>query len=172
MGRLAIAGSIALHTVVAVIVMGGVIGQVEPGRYWGVAVPSRLDPYKHYGGWRAIGAEVSRLRARFPGLPLLGRDRMMVASSLYYVRPWPVPIYAWHPDERIKNHFRLTRPWPDKIGSDALVISRRRNSSRVLERFRSYRLVATITVPIATDTRRRVRVFHAKGFLGYKRAQP
>ena len=171
-GRLALAGSIALHTVVAVTVMGGLVGQKEPGRYWGVAVPSRLDPYKHYGGWRAIGAEVSRLRARFPGLPLLGRDRMMVASSLYYVRPWPVPIYAWHPDERIKNHFRLTRPWPDKIGSDALVISRRRNSSRVLERFRSYRLVATITVPIATDTRRRVRVFHAKGFLGYKRAQP
>ena len=147
-------------TLIAVIAMGGVIGQLEPGRYWGVAVPSRLDLYKHYGGWRAIGAEVSRLRARFPGLPLLGRDRMMVASSLYYVRPWPVPIYAWHPDGRIKNHFRLTRPWPGTPGSDALVISRKRSVGRVLARFRSYRLVATITVPIATDTHRRALAIH------------
>ncbi len=172
LGRLAITGSIVLHTVLAAALMGGLIGQAEPGRYWGMAVPSRLDPYKKYGGWRAIGEEVTRLRARYPGLPLLGHSRMTIASMLYYVRPWPVPIYAWHSSGRVKNHFRLSRPWPGTPGSDALVISRERRAGRVLGRFSSYRLVATITVPIATDTRRRVRVYHATGFLGYKRVRP
>jgi 4-amino-4-deoxy-L-arabinose transferase-like glycosyltransferase len=171
MGRIAVAGSIVLHTVAAGIVMGGLIGQAAPGRYWGVAVSPKLDFYRKYRGWGAMGVEVGRIRAQFPDLPLIGRRRMMVASMLYYGGPRPVPIYAWRSRARIKNHYHMTRPWRGTLGSDALVIIRNRKSNRVLGRFRAHNLVATISVPISTGRKRRVQVFHARGFLGYKRAQ-
>jgi hypothetical protein len=157
---------------VAALLMVASIGQAEPGRYAGRAVPAGMDLYKHYGGWRALGEKISALKARFPGVPLLGHDRMTVASSLYYVRPWPVEIFAWHPDGRVTDHFRLTRPWPDTPGGDALLLSRRGGTDAILGRFQSWRRVDTITVPITTGVRRTVQVFHARGFLGYKRRQP
>ena len=171
-GRFWLNGSIALHVAVAALLMVASIGQTEAGRYAGRAVPAGMDPYKHYGGWRALGEKISALKARFPGVPLLGHDRMTVASSLYYVQPWPVEIFAWHPDGRVTDHFRLTRPWPDTPGGDALLLSRRGGTDAILARFQSWRLVDTVTVPITTGVRRTVRVFHARGFLGYKRRQP
>jgi hypothetical protein len=71
----------------------------------------------------------------------------------------------------VTDHFRLTRPWPDAAGGDALLLSRRGNASQVLARFRTWRLVATIAVPISSGVRRSVQVFHARGFLGYKGQQ-
>jgi len=168
-GRFWLIGSIALHVAVAAVLMGARIGQAEPGRYAGLAVPAGMDPYKDYGGWRALGEKVAALKARFPGVPLLGHDRITVASSLYYVRPWPVEIFAWHPDGRVTDHFRLTRPWPGIMGGDALLLSRREGAAEILARFRTWQLVATIAAPIATGVRRSVQVFHARGFLGYKR---
>jgi len=171
-GRRWLYGSIALHVAVAATLMAASIGQVEPGRYAGLAVPQALDPYRHYGGWRALGEKVAALKARFPGLPLLGHDRMMVASALYYVRPWPVEIFAWHGDGRVTNHFRLTRPWPGAVGGDALLLSRRGDPAEILARFRTWDKVATIVVPISTGARHAVQVFHARGFLGYKHGRP
>ncbi len=168
-GRWWLNGSIALHVAVAATLMAASIGQAEPGRYAGLAVPQGLDPYKHYGGWRALGEKVAALKARFPGVPLVGHDRMMVASALYYVRPWPVEIFAWHPGGRVTDHFRLTRPWPGPVGGDALLLSRRGDPTEILARFRTWRLVETMVVPISTGARRSVQVFHARGFLGYKR---
>jgi hypothetical protein len=170
--RIWLNGSIALHVAVAALLMVASIGQAEPGRYGSLAVPEGMDPYKHYGGWRALGKRIAVIKTRFPGVPLLGHDRMTVASALYYVRPWPVGIFAWHPDGRVTDHFRMTRPWPDAAGGDALLLSRRDGADAILARFRTWRLVATITVPISTSVERSVQVFHAKGFLGYKRGQP
>ena len=171
-GQAAAMGSVVLHVAAAGLVMGGGIGQKEPGRYWGVAVASRIDPFKLYGGWRAFGNEIAELRTRYPGLPLLAYDRMTVAFLLYYAPPRPVPVYAWHQRQRIDDHFQLTRPWTGMEGRDALVIARRGSPDKVLERFRGHRLVGTISQPVSTESRRRIRVFHASEFLGYKRAQP
>ncbi|MDX1483629.1 MAG: glycosyltransferase family 39 protein [Alphaproteobacteria bacterium] len=172
-GRAAIWASVALHVAAAAVGFASSIGHTEPGRYGGVAVPAYLDPYMHYRGWRVVGERLSAIRTQYPGVPLLGHDRMTVASALYYVRPRPVEIYAWHhPDDPITNHFRMTRPWPDRTGGEALLISRKDDVDSILAGFRRHRLVARFSVPVATDVRRDVRVFHVSGFLGYKRGQP
>ncbi len=171
-GRLLVKFSIVLHAAAAVAVLGGTVGQAAPGLYWGKPVPARFEPFKYYTGWRALGERISQLQAEHPGLPLLGHDRMLVAAALYYVTPQPVIILSWHPTDRVADHFALKRPWKGPVGADALVLNWRGDPAPVLARFESSAPVATLRVPVATGETRTVRVFHARGFLGYKRAQP
>lgn len=170
-GRFLLKFSILLHIAVAGAALGGTIGQTAPGLYWGKPLPARFEPFKYYTGWKALGDKITELQTAHPGLPLLSSDRMMVASALYYVEPKPVIIQAWHPTPEITNHFRLKRPWKGPTGASALLLSRRGDPAPVLARFDSHELLATLTVPVATGETRTVRVFHVKGFLGYKRAQ-
>jgi hypothetical protein len=172
LGGVILKGSVLLHTVVAAAVLGGAVGQAAPGLYWGKPVPAKFEPFKYYTGWRALGERITALQEKHAGLPLLSGDRMMIASALYYVSPQPVIIQAWNADATVSDHFELTRPWKGPRGADALLLNLRGDPAPILERFRSHELVATLSVPVATGENRTVRVFHAKGFLGYKRGQP
>ncbi len=97
---------------------------------------------------------------------------MTTASALYYARPRPVKIHAWKPRDAVKNHFQLTRPWAAAPGADAILVLRPDRGRGVRRRFSGLELFATVEVPIATGATRRLQVFHAKGFMGYKRRQP
>lgn len=172
LGGAILKGSILLHVAAAAAVLGGAVGQAAPGLFWGKPVPARYEPFKYYVGWRALGEKITALQEKYPGLPLLSNDRMMIASALYYVSPQPVIIQAWHPGGPVSDHFELKRPWKGPLGADALLVSRRGDPAPVLKRFRAHELVATLSVPIATGENRTVRVFRVRGFLGYKRGQP
>lgn len=160
-------GSLGLNGVVAAAMVVAMLIHVGPGVYAGFRVPPELDVYKQYDGWRELGAAVTKIRARYPGAPLVLDERKLLAEMLYYVRPWPEDVFAWRPDDRITDQFKMTRPLPGTPGGNFLVIASVRNPSYMLRHFRSTRLVATLVKPIGLGTQTRVRVFYARGFLGY-----
>jgi hypothetical protein len=164
--------SLALHGTVAALLVLAPVLHAGPGNYAGLRVPRGLDPFALYEGWRETGARITETRARFPGVPLLSVERKVTAELLYYVRPRPDDVFAWRADGRITDHFKLTRPLRDVPGGDFLLVTPFADSRHVTERFRESALVATIEVPIAVDRVRRLRVFHLRGFLGYKPAHP
>lgn len=159
--------SMALHLLVAGVLYGGLAWRSAPGVYAGIAIPSGMDPFLHHEGWSEIGTSVAALRDAHPGTPLLFDERGILAPMLYYGGARPVPAYAWHPDERITDHYRMTRPWPDRPGGHALIVTRFDNIGHILDRFEAHERVAEIEVAIGTERTRRVLVFHARGFAGY-----
>ncbi|MDH3241241.1 MAG: glycosyltransferase family 39 protein, partial [Alphaproteobacteria bacterium] len=120
LGGVLLKGSILLHLAAAAAVLGGAVGQAAPGVFWGKPVPARLEPFKYYVGWRALGEKITAVQEKHPGLPLLSSDRMMIASALYYVSPQPVILLAWYPGGPVSDHYELTRPWKGPLGADAL----------------------------------------------------
>jgi hypothetical protein len=160
--------SLALHVAVAAAV--GVLPVLRdgPGTYAGLRFPRGLDPFLHYDGWQEVGARLSAIRARFPGVPLLVDDRKLLAELLYYVRPWPEDIYSWRLDGRIGDHFDLTRPMPESPGGDYLFVTDYDDPRYILRHFRDFAMIDAVSVPIAARRDLRVWVFHVRGFLGYK----
>ncbi|MFT5539395.1 MAG: 4-amino-4-deoxy-L-arabinose transferase-like glycosyltransferase, partial [Alphaproteobacteria bacterium] len=116
-------GSLGLHSIVAAALVAGIVFHGVTGR---LNVPTVVNPYRHYDGWRELGARISVLRVRYPGVPILVDDRKLTAALLYYLRPWPNDIFAWHEGHKINDHFKLTRPLsntlPNKPGGDFLLI--------------------------------------------------
>ncbi len=163
--------SLALHGTVAALLVVAAAAQMGPGNYGGLRVPRGLDPFANYDGWREAADRVTETRARFPGVPLLSIDRKLTAELLYYVRPWPDDLYAWRADGRITDHFKLTRPLRDVPGGDYLLVTPYEDSRDITGRFRDSTLVGAYPVSVAVSRARHLRIFHLRGFLGYKAAQ-
>lgn len=167
--RRLVLGSLALHVAVAAAVGFLVVSRHGPGVHAGITVPRGVDPYVHYDGWREIGVAVSDVRRRFPGVPVLVNDRKLLAELLYYVRPWPDDVYSWQPpQDRIGDHFDLTRPLLDVPDGQYLLVNAYDDPRGMLHYFRDFALVGDFTVPHAQNRVRHVWVFHVRGFLGYK----
>jgi hypothetical protein len=165
--RWPVVASVVLHLALAGVLYGGVLTATEPGTFAGMKLKPASSSFKRYRGWRKAAGAIDVIRAQHPGLPLLVDDRKTMAALLYYLRPWPVRAYAWHPGGRIGNHFALTRPWPARARGPALLVVRRRPPTYFLRHFRSAWPVATISVPIGIGTTRELRLFRVEGFLGY-----
>ncbi|MFM2129774.1 MAG: hypothetical protein RL477_1320 [Pseudomonadota bacterium] len=160
--------SLALHLLAAAGFAALTVSRDGPGRHGAISLPRGLDPYRHYDGWREVGAAVSAVRAKFPGVPLVANDRMLLAELLYYVRPMPEDVYSWRPDGRIGDHYNLTRPLPETLGADYLFVTSYDDVRDVLRYFRDFAVVGDIAVPAGEGFVRRVWVIHLRGFFGYK----
>ncbi|MEX2643346.1 MAG: glycosyltransferase family 39 protein [Acetobacterales bacterium] len=172
-GRRLLAGaSLALHSLVAALVVIGMLVHSAPGVYAGMRVPTWLDIYKNYDGWRELGAGITKLRAQYPSVPIVSEERKLIAAMLYYVHPWPDDVYAWFANPRITDHFKLTRPFTATQGADALIVSSYGDAPYVQARFRSAEPVAAFRMPIGSGEGATVRVFYARDFLGYNASRP
>jgi 4-amino-4-deoxy-L-arabinose transferase-like glycosyltransferase len=161
--------SLGLHLVVAGALPTGIVVHGITGR---LNIPATVNPYRHYDGWRELGAQITVLRARHPGVPILVDDRKLTAALLYYMRPWPDDVFAWHAGRKINDHFKLTRPLPNKRGGDFLLITRYQDVDHLLSRFVQNAVIATFPGPAGDPPERKVRVIHLKGFMGYNRPRP
>lgn len=164
--RLAVA-SLALHVAVAALFGVLTVTRDGPARHAGIVLPGGVDLYRYYDGWRELGAAISAIRARFPGVPLVADDRMVLAELLYYVRPMPEDVYSWQADGRIGDHFDLTRPMPEVRGGDYLLVTTQDDPRDMLRYFRDFSLVGTHDMRISPTRVRRVAVIHVRGFFGY-----
>lgn len=143
-----------------------------PGVYAGLRLPGGTDPFASYHGWRGFGKEIGAIRAHYPGVPLLVDDRKLTAAMLYYVAPRMGDIFAWHPGARVDDHFKLTRPLPDRPGGDFLLVARFPDVGHILSRFTGHSAVAMLAAPGSLGDGAPVRVIHLRGFLGYKAPRP
>ena len=173
LGKLIVA-SVALHVLAAGAVFA--FAGWQDGR--AMVVPARYDGFARIRGWNQLGAEISRIGARYPDAVILTDDRKLMAALLYYVSPRPWAAVKWDPNRRIDDHFDLTRPLRETAASRAgedrrafLLVSPRENPEGVLSRFATSSFVASVRVPIAAGRERVTHVFHLTDFLGYKTAR-
>lgn len=88
----------------------------------GIELSAHTDPYKRVRGWARLGAEVSRLRARYPQALLLADDRGTIAELAYYVHPRPRQVILWNPDGVVDSQYALSTTMNDKRGRDFLYL--------------------------------------------------
>ncbi len=169
--RVLAVASLALHLVVAALIGILAVSRDGPGSHAGIALPRGTDLFAHHDGWRELGAEISAIRARLPGVPLLADDRMVLAELLYYVRPMPEDVFAWRPTARIGHHYDLTRPLPDRPGGDYLLVVLHEDPWGITRHFSQASPLARIDVRPGTRQALGVSVIHARGFFGYKAAR-
>jgi 4-amino-4-deoxy-L-arabinose transferase-like glycosyltransferase len=166
-------GSLGLHSVVAALLVVGIAFHGITGK---LHIPAVINPYHHYDGWRELGVRISTLRAHYPGVPLLIDDRKLTAALLYYVRPRPSDVFAWHAGGKINDHFKLTRPLPNtqpnRPGGDFLLVTRYGDVDHLRSRFAKSAVIATLSGPAGDPPTRKVRVIHLKGFMGYNQPGP
>lgn len=89
-----------------------------------LAVPGLLGPQKALArltGWESLAAGLERALAANDTTILLSDDRMEIASLIYQFRAKPISLYAWDRNDRINNHFELTRPYRPGLGTMLLV---------------------------------------------------
>ena len=169
--RLIVTASLALHLVLAFALFGATL--IEGGAADLVSA-ARFDPFKRVQGWRQLGDAVSRVSARFPGVPLLFDQRRLMAELIYYVEPHPFDALKWDPDGRINDHFDLTRGLErsgdagakDK-GQAHLLVTLSADTSAITSRYSHSRLLARIRTPIGKHRHREVRIIYLEDFLGY-----
>ncbi len=163
--------SLALHLVLAFALFGATLSQGAPA---GLVSATRIDPFKRVQGWRQLGDAVSRVSARFPGVPLLFDQRRLMAELIYYVEPHPFDALKWDPDGRINDHFDLTRGLErsgdagakDK-GQRHLLVTLTADTSAITSRYSNSRLLSRIRTPIGRHKHREVRIIYLEDFLGY-----
>ncbi len=112
--------SFALHAVVAL----ALPYQDAIAASFGGAVPRRLDLFARQRETAALGAAIKDALARVPDATPLVLDRELLASLLYYARPFSDSAVKLNLNGAIGDHYDLTRP----IGGDSA---------------RSYLLIAT-----------------------------
>ena len=169
--RLIVTASLALHLVLAFALFGATLSQ---GARADLVSAARFDPFKRVQGWRQLGDAVSRVSARFPGVPLLFDHRRLMAELIYYVEPHPFDALKWDPDGRIDDHFDLTRGLERSSDAGAktkgrrhLLVTLRADTSAITSRFAKSRPVTLLRIPVGKTRHREVRIIYLEDFLGY-----
>jgi 4-amino-4-deoxy-L-arabinose transferase-like glycosyltransferase len=155
--------SVALH----VVVVAGLFAAHDVARSIGVALPAKYDALHRLRGWAPLGRAVSEVLRTHPGKTLLAEDREVLASLLYYARPFASDAVKWNPMGGIRDHFDLTTDITKQIGGDFIFITEGVDVSWTAARFRSFTPIGTITVPLGPDRARRYNLYEADGFKGY-----
>lgn len=135
-----------------------------------LALPGGRDPFARTLGWREVAAatRAELAAARKAGKPyaaVLTDERALTAELLYYMRDEPTPIFAWRDSERPKDHYELTRAYPNGGPEPVILVSLTQEPTRIKQAFRQAEPIATRELPAGTSEVRRV-TFHA--LAGYK----
>jgi 4-amino-4-deoxy-L-arabinose transferase-like glycosyltransferase len=153
--------SLALHLLAA-----GVLYNLDAARRLvGLPDSARYDIEKRLKGWDEVGRRVSMALAAHPGARLLGDERKVLATLIYYVRPHPFDAVKWNPDGVIHDHFdQTTRLEP---GAGEYIYVTQADDRRLRSRFEQVEKLADVVVPIHADYRRAVTLWRLSGFKGY-----
>jgi 4-amino-4-deoxy-L-arabinose transferase-like glycosyltransferase len=118
--RRGLRAAIAINMAAVLVVLGAPDALAAAG----ISLPAKYDPLHRLRGWRALGQEVSRVMAAYPGLPLLADDRELLASLVYYVRPHPLDAVEWNPIPGIWDQWLLTNNLAGHVGEDFLAVTK------------------------------------------------
>jgi 4-amino-4-deoxy-L-arabinose transferase-like glycosyltransferase len=85
---------------------------------------TKADIYQPTMGWRALGAQASRLAREInaPTVATIRRDD--VASLVYYLRNEKRAVLAWSESSSVSDHFQMTRPLTAAAAEPILLITR------------------------------------------------
>jgi 4-amino-4-deoxy-L-arabinose transferase-like glycosyltransferase len=153
--------SLALHVLAA-----GVLYNMDAARrLLGLPDLARYDIEKRLKGWDEVGRRVSAALADHPGARLLGDERKVLATLIYYVRPHPFDAVKWNPEGIIHDHFdQTTRLEP---GAGEYIYVSQADDVFLRSRFERVDKLAEVVIPIHTDYRRAVTLWRLGGFKGY-----
>lgn len=136
-----------------------------------VHLPGLPNPFSRTLGWAELGrATQARLdKARAAGAPfgaVVTLDRSITAELLYYMRGARVPVLAWPPTGRPKDHYQLTRPLKPSAKGPYLLVVEGRVPKFALARFRDVGSVEHVTLPAGAGATRQVEFIRVDGFRG------
>ncbi|MBY0430213.1 MAG: glycosyltransferase family 39 protein [Rhodospirillales bacterium] len=156
-----LAASLALHLLAA-----GVIYHFDAlTRLTGF---ERIDPMKRVRGWDRAGADLSRVMAAHPGLPLMGLDRQTLAPLVYYTRPHAFEAVKWNPAGLTRDHFELTTSLTERQGGAVLYVDETPPPAEMLARFEQAEPLSDIAIPLRNGTGKSLKVVLLSGFKGYR----
>lgn len=143
-----------------------VAGTVLAGQF---RLPGIGDPYQRTLGWRGIAVETERTLqlARIAGTPfkaVFADERAITAELLYYMRSEPTPVLAWRDGPKPQDHYELTRAFRDPAQVPVLLVSMRRDITRIASRFSKVESLGERTVPAGLGEPRKVRFYALSGF--------
>ncbi|HKJ70341.1 MAG TPA: glycosyltransferase family 39 protein [Gammaproteobacteria bacterium] len=131
-------------------------------------VPSPLDPRARVRGWDRLAAAVERVRATFPGTPLLADDRFVVAELQFYLHPRPADIGYWNPGGKVRNQYALSADIGDRQGQDFLLVARGAEAgASAAPYFREWAGVGSVTIRRGAGKSEVYRFWIMRGFRGY-----
>lgn len=135
----------------------------------GIAHKSSTDPMKRLRGWDEAGEQISAILAAHPGARLMGDERKVIATLIYYVRPHPFDVVKWNPTGRIDDHFDQTSVLEPGEGELIYVSQHPGNLLGIEPYFARAEKLADIRIPLYADYAREVTVWRLEGFKGYGR---
>lgn len=157
-----VALSLALHIVLALAVVAARPLTLSMGY-------DIVDPMQRLRGWKRLGEAVRSDLDANPGAILLAEDREEMASLLYYVRPDPQAALKWNGDDGlVHDQFDLTADPSRFIGRDFLLVSRRPDIGRIIERFDRTGPIGHIFIPLGGGKARSYSIRLLQGFKGYR----
>ncbi len=101
------------------------------------------------------------------GLPVLTDQRLLITHAAYHWRDQGVRTLYWNPKGTRNNHYEMTHSLPDQMGADVVLITSKRNPSRIISRFATARMMGSTSVPVGPDRKVELYAFFLRGFLGY-----
>jgi 4-amino-4-deoxy-L-arabinose transferase-like glycosyltransferase len=134
-------------------------------------LPGAGDPLARTLGWRALALETEAvLQAhRLSGEPfgtILTDDRAVTAELLYYLRSEGALVRAWREAGRPRDHYELTRPLDRGAAEPVLLVSLRRDPSRVAGQFTLAERLSERQIPAGAGEPRRVAFYRLQGYTG------
>lgn len=155
--------AVALNVAIA-----GAMYNLDPARAaLGLADTARFDPMKRVRGWDGVGERVSAVLAAHPGARLMGDQRKVLATLIYYVRPHPFDAVKWNPEGDIDDHFDQTTRLEPGERQLIYVTEMAELPQSMAVRFAATEKLADIRIPLHRDYERRVTVWRLDGFKGY-----
>ena len=137
-----------------------------------LALPGGKNPFARTLGWSAF-AEATRARlkaAREAGKPfgaVVALDRSITAELLYYLRDAKVPVLAWPPRGRPKDHYQLTRPLKPSSPGPYLLIAEGKMPAEALALFKAVTPPTVVEIATGAGAKRRMNFARVSGFRGF-----
>lgn len=135
----------------------------------GPTMPSKFDVLVRMRGWEAAFQQLTPA-IKDPttvGLPVLTDQRLLITHAAYHWRGQQVRTLYWNPKGTHNNHYEMTHSLPDQVGADVLLLTNKRDPSRITQRFATSRLMKSVRVPVGPDRAVELHVYFLRGFLGY-----
>lgn len=135
----------------------------------GPTLPSKFDVLVRMRGWNTAFQQLTpTIQAPTTvGLPVLTDQRLLITHAAYHWRDQGVRTLYWNPKGTRNNHYEMTHSLPDQMGADVVLITSKRNPSRIISRFATARMMGSTSVPVGPDRKVELYAFFLRGFLGY-----
>lgn len=132
----------------------------------GIELKAKQDPFKRVRGWKEWGEQLKSYTDQHPQATFIADGRTVITEAMFYTFNGPNPaITEWTPNQKIKSHFQLTRPY---LGGDApAIIVSQDGIEKWSPYFNDVKELGQITRTLSSDRSERFHVYLAHDFMGY-----